>query len=200
MSDEVNIEQTEAEDTQCAEPESAKNSEASEPAEEKKDRKQKKEAAQLSRELEKALKELDKTRKDLEEERDRFIRLAADFDNYKKRTSAEKETLRGAVVCDTMQMMLPIVDNIERALAAAAESSPLRDGVDMVYNQAMSAFEKFGIERFGARGDVFDPNIHNAVMTCDDEELDSGAIADVLQPGYRIGDRIIRHALVKVVN
>ena len=83
MSDEVNIEQTEDEDTQCAEPESAKNSEASEPAEEKKDRKQKKEAAQLSRELEKALKELDKTRKDLEEERDRFIRLAADFDNYK---------------------------------------------------------------------------------------------------------------------
>ena len=207
MSDEVKIEQPDVPEAEKAEsqPESEKAAEskeaAAEPKEIKKDKKSAKEEARLSAELQDVRNQLGDARKALDAERDKFLRLAADFDNYKKRTAAEKESLRGVVVSDTLQMMLPVIDNIERALAAAGEeSSPLKDGVDMVYNQAMDAFEKFGVTRFGARGDVFDPNIHNAVMTCEDDELDSGVIADVLQPGYKIGDRIIRHALVKVVD
>lgn len=136
---------------------------------------------------------------ELAEMKDKFLRLAADFDNYKKRTTAEKTALRGVVVADTVQMMLPILDNLERAVAAAEDDSPLKDGVVMVLNQAKSAFESFGIESFGARGDKFDPEIHNAVMTCQDDELETDTIATVLQKGYKINDRIIRHALVQVV-
>lgn len=133
--------------------------------------------------------------------KDRFIRLAADFDNYKKRTEAEKTALRGIVVADTVQMMLPILDNLERAVSAAAdEESPLKDGVVMVLNQAKTAFENFGITSFGERGDKFDPTIHNAVMTCTDDELEPDTVATVLQKGYKINDRIIRHALVQVVS
>ena len=91
---------------------------------------------------------------ELAKAKDQFVRLAADFDNYKKRTEAEKAALRGMVVSDTVQMMLPILDNLERAVSAAAdEDSPLKDGVVMVLNQAKTAFENFGVTSFGERGD-----------------------------------------------
>ena len=138
---------------------------------------------------------------ELAKAKDQFVRLAADFDNYKKRTEAEKAALRGMVVSDTVQMMLPILDNLERAVSAAAdENSPLKDGVVMVLNQAKTAFENFGVTSFGERGDKFDPTIQNEVMTCRDDELEPDTVATVLQKGYKINDRIIRHALVQVVS
>ncbi len=138
---------------------------------------------------------------ELAKAKDQFIRLVADFDNYKKRTEAEKTALRGIVVADTVQMMLPILDNLERAVDSAKdENSSLKDGVVMVLNQAKTSFENFGIKSFGERGEKFDPNIHNAVMTCQDDELEPETIATVLQKGYKINDRIIRHALVQVVS
>lgn len=150
---------------------------------------------------EKAEPENKKESDELAKAKDQFVRLAADFDNYKKRTEAEKTALRGIVVSDTVQMMLPILDNLERAVNAAAdEDSPLKDGVVMVLNQAKTAFENFGITSFGERGDKFDPTIHNAVMTCQDDELEPDTVATVLQKGYKINDRIIRHALVQVVS
>lgn len=159
----------------------------SEQTEEKKDKKEKKEKKSAQQQQ-------------LEQLQDKFLRLAADFDNYKKRTNAEKEALRAVVVSDTVQMMLPILDNLERAvLAAGDEESALKDGVVMVLNQAKTGFEKFGIEAFGERGEAFNPEMHNAIMTCEDEQLQPDTIAEVLQKGYRIGDKIIRHALVKVV-
>lgn len=142
---------------------------------------------------------VNQSNKELEEAKDKFIRLAADFDNYKKRTTAEKEGLRAVVVSDTVSAILPIIDNLERALAAATEKSPLRDGVQMVLDQAKVSFDGLGIISYGERGDEFDPNIHNAVMTCEDDELEPNKIADVLQKGYKINDKIIRHALVRVV-
>ena len=168
------------------------NAEKKEKKEKKEDRKEEKkeensEAAKESEELAKA--------------KDMFVRLAADFDNYKKRAAAEKTALRGVVVADTVQMMLPILDNLERAVdAAAEENSPLKDGVVMVLNQAKTSFENFGITSFGERGEKFDPEIHNAIMTCRDDELEPDTIAKVLQKGYKINDRIIRHALVQVVS
>ena len=177
------------EETQTSVEENAEKKEKKEKKEDKKEEKKEEnsEAAKESEELAKA--------------KDRFVRLAADFDNYKKRAAAEKTALRGVVVADTVQMMLPILDNLERAVdAAAEENSPLKDGVVMVLNQAKTSFENFGITSFGERGEKFDPEIHNAIMTCRDDELEPDTIAKVLQKGYKINDRIIRHALVQVVS
>lgn len=177
------------EETQTSVEEKAEKKEKKEKKEDKKEEKkeEKSEAAKESEELAKA--------------KDMFVRLAADFDNYKKRAAAEKTALRGVVVADTVQMMLPILDNLERAVdAAAEENSPLKDGVVMVLNQAKTSFENFGITSFGERGEKFDPEIHNAIMTCRDDELEPDTIAKVLQKGYKINDRIIRHALVQVVS
>lgn len=166
---------------------------------EKKEKKEKKEDKKEDKKEEKS--EVAKESEELAKAKDRFVRLAADFDNYKKRAAAEKTALRGVVVADTVQMMLPILDNLERAVEAAAEeSSPLKDGVVMVLNQAKTSFENFGITSFGERGEKFDPEIHNAIMTCQDDELEPDTIAKVLQKGYKINDRIIRHALVQVVS
>ena len=173
------------EETQTSVEEKAEKKEKKEKKEDKKE--ENSEAAKESEELAKA--------------KDMFVRLAADFDNYKKRAAAEKTALRGVVVADTVQMMLPILDNLERAVDAAAEAnSPLKDGVVMVLNQAKTSFENFGITSFGERGEKFDPEIHNAIMTCRDDELEPDTIAKVLQKGYKINDRIIRHALVQVVS
>lgn len=177
------------EETQTSVEEKAEKKEKKEKKEDKKEEKKEEnsEAAKESEELAKA--------------KDMFVRLAADFDNYKKRAAAEKTALRGVVVADTVQMMLPILDNLERAVdAAAEENSPLKDGVVMVLNQAKTSFENFGITSFGERGEKFDPEIHNAIMTCRDDELEPDTIAKVLQKGYKINDRIIRHALVQVVS
>lgn len=177
------------EETQTSVEEKAEKKEKKEKKEDKKEEKREEnsEAAKESEELAKA--------------KDLFVRLAADFDNYKKRAAAEKTALRGVVVADTVQMMLPILDNLERAVdAAAEENSPLKDGVVMVLNQAKTSFENFGITSFGERGEKFDPEIHNAIMTCRDDELEPDTIAKVLQKGYKINDRIIRHALVQVVS
>lgn len=177
------------EETQTSVEENAEKKEKKEKKEDKKEEKKEEnsESAKESEELAKA--------------KDMFVRLAADFDNYKKRAAAEKTALRGVVVADTVQMMLPILDNLERAVdAAAEENSPLKDGVVMVLNQAKTSFENFGITSFGERGEKFDPEIHNAIMTCRDDELEPDTIAKVLQKGYKINDRIIRHALVQVVS
>ena len=177
------------EETQTSVEEKAEKKEKKEKKEDKKEEKREEnsEAAKESEELAKA--------------KDMFVRLAADFDNYKKRAAAEKTALRGVVVADTVQMMLPILDNLERAVdAAAEENSPLKDGVVMVLNQAKTSFENFGLTSFGERGEKFDPEIHNAIMTCRDDELEPDTIAKVLQKGYKINDRIIRHALVQVVS
>lgn len=166
---------------------------------EKKEKKEKKEDKKEEKKEENS--ESAKESEELAKAKDMFVRLAADFDNYKKRAAAEKTALRGVVVADTVQMMLPILDNLERAVdAAAEENSPLKDGVVMVLNQAKTSFENFGITSFGERGEKFDPEIHNAIMTCRDDELEPDTIAKVLQKGYKINDRIIRHALVQVVS
>ena len=165
----------------------------------KKEKKEKKEDKKEEKREENS--EAAKESEELAKAKDMFVRLAADFDNYKKRAAAEKTALRGVVVADTVQMMLPILDNLERAVdAAAEENSPLKDGVVMVLNQAKTSFENFGITSFGERGEKFDPEIHNAIMTCRDDELEPDTIAKVLQKGYKINDRIIRHALVQVVS
>lgn len=130
---------------------------------------------------------------------DRFVRLAADFDNFKKRSKAEKDAVYSNAISDAVSQMLPILDNLERAVCAVAEG-PQRDGVKMVLDQALKAFENMNVFPVGQAGDPFDPQIHNAVMHVDDEELGENTVAEVLQKGYKIGDKVIRHAMVKVAN
>ncbi len=135
----------------------------------------------------------------VDEWHDRFIRLSADFDNFKKRSAAEKNAAYANATADAVAEMLPILDNLERAIAAA-EDSPMKAGVEMVLTQALKAFENLNVFPVGVPGDAFDPQIHNAVMHVDDEEQGENVIVEVFQKGYRLGDKIVRHALVKVAN
>lgn len=130
---------------------------------------------------------------------DRFIRLAADFDNFKKRAKAEKDAVYSNAVSDAVSVLLPIVDNLERAIAAA-EEGPQKEGVEMVLTQTLKAFETLNVFPIGNAGEPFDPQLHNAVMHVDDESLGENCIAQVLQKGYRLGDKVVRHALVQVAN
>lgn len=130
---------------------------------------------------------------------DRFVRLAADFDNFKKRSAAEKNAVYANATADAVAELLPIIDNLERAIAAA-EDSPMKSGVEMVLTQALKAFENLNVFPVGNPGEAFDPQIHNAVMHVDDESLGENVIAEVFQKGYKLGDKVVRHALVKVAN
>lgn len=142
----------------------------------------------------------EKFEKELAEEKDRFLRLYADFENYKKRTAAEKESAYLNATAQTLSEILPIVDNLERALSAAEEENPLKKGVEMVLSQVNTTFSKLGVECYGEKGDIFDPNIHEAVMHGEDESFEENTISEVFSKGYKIKDKIIRHAMVKVVN
>lgn len=130
---------------------------------------------------------------------DRFVRLAADFDNFKKRSAAEKTAAYTNATADTVAALLPIIDDLERAIAAA-EDSPMKEGVEMVLTKAMKVFENLNVSPVGQPGDPFDPHIHNAVMHVDDDTMGENVIADVFQKGYKLGDKVVRPAMVKVAN
>ncbi len=130
---------------------------------------------------------------------DRFVRLAADFDNYKKRSAAEKTAAYTNATADAVAALLPIIDDLERAIAAA-EDSPMKEGVEMVLTKATKVFENLNVSPVGQPGDSFDPQIHNAVMHVDDDTMGESVVAEVFQKGYKMGDKVIRHAMVKVAN
>ena len=130
---------------------------------------------------------------------DRFIRLAADFENFKRRSKAEKDAVYNNAIADAISQLLPVLDNLERAVAVV-EEGPQRDGVKMVLDQALKAFEAMNVTPVGVPGDPFDPQLHNAVMHVDDDSLGENTVAEVLQKGYRLGEKVVRHAMVKVAN
>ena len=146
----------------------------------------------------KELKEkLAKTEKDLAAANDKYLRMIAEYDNYRKRSQKEKENSYAQAYCDVISAILPVIDNLERALAYS-EGETLTEGVKMTMKQFESIMESLGVKAFGARGDEFNPEFHNAVMQTEDPELEENQIADVLQKGYSKGDKIIRYAMVKV--
>lgn len=134
-----------------------------------------------------------------EEEKNRFLRLMADFENYKRRTQAEKEGLYSMAIGDAVLEFIPALDNLERALQYAEDSS-LKKGVEMVYNQMLSSLKKLGVSSFGEKGDQFDPNLHEAIMHSEEEGVEPNTITEVMQKGYKTENKVIRHALVKVAN
>ena len=133
-------------------------------------------------------------------EHDARLRIAAEFDNFRKRTVKEKEASYGNGKADAVAKMLPIYDNLERALNQETQDAAYKKGVEMTMNELVKIFTALGVEIFGAPGDTFDPTLHNAVMHIDSEEHAENTIAQVFQKGFKIGDKVVRFAMVQVAN
>ena len=143
--------------------------------------------------------ENEKLKNELAETSDKYLRMLAEYDNFRRRTQKEKEGIYADAYESALSAVLPVADNLERA-ALCTDGESLSDGVKMIIKQFSEALGKLGVEAYGARGDAFDPVVHNAVMQIEDEELGENTVAEVLQKGYKKGDRILRHAVVKVAN
>ena len=139
--------------------------------------------------------------KQLESVKDQFTRLTAEYDNYRKRTTREKDSIYQDAKGDTIKAFLAVYDNLERAAAAeGGEDSPHKKGLEMIFSQFKSILEKLGVTEIDAKGQPFDPNLHNAVMHIDDESLGENVVADVFQAGFLMGDKVLRFAAVRVAN
>ncbi len=138
--------------------------------------------------------------KELADLNDKYIRLAAEYDNYRKRTIKEKESIYPEAKSTVTALFLPVLDNLERALAASSESDPLYEGLKMVKKQFEDSLKSAGVEYIEAVGTRFDPKLHNAVMHVEDEAYGESEIVEEFQKGYKIGDRIVRYSMVKVAN
>ena len=132
--------------------------------------------------------------------KEQFLRLAAEYDNYRKRTAKEKEGLWTDAKADTVQAFLPIYDNLERALKQDTADEAYKKGVEMIMSQLKEVFAKLGITEIEAQGKPFDPNLHNAVMHIEDENLEENTVAQVFQAGFMLGEKVIRFAMVQVAN
>ena len=133
-------------------------------------------------------------------EHDSLLRLAAEYDNFRKRTIKEKEASYGNGKADAVAKILPVYDNLERALNQPTEDAAYKKGVELTMNELVKILTGLGVEIFGAPGDTFDPNLHNAVMHTEDESLPENTIAQVFQKGFKIGDKVVRFAMVQVAN
>ena len=133
-------------------------------------------------------------------EHDSYLRLAAEFDNFRKRTIKEKDASYGNGKADAVAKLLPVYDNLERALNQPTEDAAYKKGVEMTMTELVKIFTGLGVEIFGNPGDEFDPNLHNAVMHIDDETLGENVIAQVFQKGFKIGEKVVRFAMVQVAN
>ena len=143
--------------------------------------------------------ELEKKAQELSEQNDKYMRMMAEYDNFRKRSAKEREGTYADAYADALASILPIIDNLERAVGVTEADGVLK-GLEMTLKGADEALVKMGVEAFGKEGDEFDPNIHNAVMMVDDESHKEGEIVSVFQKGYKKGDKIIRYAMVTVAN
>lgn len=135
-----------------------------------------------------------------EHEHDAHLRLAAEYDNFRKRSQKEKDASYTNGKADTLAKLLPVYDNLERAMNQPTEDAAYKKGVEMTMTELVKIFTGLGVEIFGAEGDVFDPNLHNAVMHTEDETLSENTISQVFQKGFKIGEKIVRFAMVQVAN
>lgn len=138
--------------------------------------------------------------KQLESVKDQFVRLTAEYDNYRKRTTKEKENVYADAKADTVKEFLGVLDNLERGLAQFAEGDPHRQGMELICRQFLAVLEKLGVTRIEAQGQPFDPQKHDAVMHVEDENVGENTVVEVLQQGYQLGDKVLRFAMVKVAN
>lgn len=139
--------------------------------------------------------------KQLESVKDQFVRLTAEYDNYRKRTTKEKDSLYQDAKADTIREFLAVYDNLERAVSTEGdEDSPHKKGLEMIFHQYQEILKKLGVTEIEAQGAPFDPEKHNAVMHIDDENYGENVVSQVFQAGFMLGDKVIRHAIVQVAN
>ena len=143
---------------------------------------------------------LEELKEKLAAEHDNFLSLAAEYDNFRKRTQKERESLYQDAKADTVGKFLPVFDNLQRAMAQETADEAYKKGVEMTMQGFQAILDALNVTVYGAPGEAFDPTFHNAVMHVDDEALGENTIAEVFQTGFRMGDKVIRHAMVKVAN
>ncbi|MBQ9070509.1 MAG: nucleotide exchange factor GrpE [Clostridia bacterium] len=183
----------------------AKNSEKktkvdiSEKNEETKANSEVKEAEEKAPTVEELLHKISELEALIKEKDDQHLRMAAEYDNFRRRSREEKEATYTEAVADTVGELLPIIDNLERA-ALYDDESKVKEGLVMIAKSTEAVFEKLKVEAVGKVGETFDPNLHNAVLHAEDENLGEGEIVEVFQKGYKKGNKIIRFAMVKTVN
>ena len=137
----------------------------------------------------------------VKDQEDKYMRLLAEYDNYRKRTAKEKDNLYQDAKADTIKEFLAVYDNLERAVATEGdEDSPHKKGLEMIFHQYQEILKKLGVTEIEAQGQPFDPEKHNAVMHIDDENLGENVVSQVFQAGFLLGDKVIRHAIVQVAN
>ena len=146
------------------------------------------------------LDELLKTKQELEETTDRLKRIMAEFENYKKRSSKERECLYNSLIADIMASFLPVIDNLEKAMEAKTEDEGYKQGVELVLKQFLDVLTKFGVEEIKTVGEIFDPEVHEAVSSIQDETKGEKEIVQEFRKGYKIGTKVIRHSMVIVAN
>ena len=144
--------------------------------------------------------ELEKLQTDYNDLNDRYMRMAAEYDNFRKRSMREREQVWGDATAKTVAEFLTVADNFDRALSVECADAEFKKGMEMTFRSLQDALKKLGIESFGEVGEEFDPALHNAVMHIDDDSLGTQVIAMVLQRGYKIGDKVLRYAMVQVAN
>ena len=138
---------------------------------------------------------------ELASQNDKYMRLAAEYDNYRKRTANEKLSIYNDATAKAVTELLPVADSIQMAISNLKDADPeILKGIELVSNQLAKLFDKLKIESYGNPGDEFDPNIHNAISKIEDENFEKNTVSQVFQTGYKIGDKIIRHAMVQVAN
>ncbi len=169
----------------------------------KPDKKDKRVMKVLEKQLADALKAADEAQKEKEAINDTYLRMLAEYDNFRKRVQKEKETLYTDGMSEAVEKLLPVLDNLDRAAAidvAGDEAKAVLDGVNKILDQAKEVFEKLGVTEIPAKGEKFDPELHNAVMHEDDPDSDESIVTEVFMKGYKMGDKVIRYSMVKVVN
>ena len=183
-----------AEETKaCPEEETEKQTEPAAKAEDKKKKKEKAEKIPKA--------DYDRLQAEFDSHKQQHLRVLAEYDNFRKRSQNEKSGVYNNAISDAVNAILPVADNIDRALAQEnASAEDMRKGVEMIANQFKACFEKLGIAEIGAVGESFDPNFHNAVSHIEDESLGENVIAAVFKKGYKLGDKVVRHAMVQVAN
>lgn len=144
--------------------------------------------------------ETEKLQEQMDALNDRLLRTMAEYDNFRRRSQREKESIYPQATAAAVAQFVPILDTFDRALGAPCTDEEFKKGVEMILTNFKEVLKKLGVEEFAETGDVFDPEMHNAVMHVEDDSMEAGVIAEVFQKGYRLGDRIVRHAMVKVAN
>ena len=191
--------QTEKTGQEAAGQETAKQPEADAAAAEKVEEPAAEPQKELSAE-EKLQAEVESLKKELADEKEKYLRLDAEYYNYRTRSIKEKQEAYDNALCKTVTEVLSVIDNFERAANAECSDENFKKGVDMIFKQYLAILEKLGVSEIPAQGQPFDPNLHNAVSSCEDENLGENTVAAVLQKGYTLGKKVIRHAMVTVAN